>query len=80
MTADKALLREERWQKIQPLLPKFKGSRNGGRKPVGNQPVFEGIPWILRTGARWKDLPKQHPSPNHLLACEGQGVWLKVWL
>jgi transposase len=43
MAKAKTLLREEQWQKIEPLLPKFKRSGKGGRKPVENRPVFEGI-------------------------------------
>jgi transposase len=53
--AERKILTDEQWAKIQPLLPKFKRSRKGGRRPVGNRPVFEGILWILRTGIRQKD-------------------------
>ena len=44
---------------------------------------MEGILWILRTGARWKDLPKRYPSPStcwrRLRLWEDEGVWLDVW-
>ena len=30
---------------------------------VSPRPCLEGILWILRTGARWKDLPRCFPSP-----------------
>ena len=81
--AKRKLLTDEQWAKIAPLLPAFPRSRKGGRKPCGNRPVFEGILWILRTGARWQDLPQEYPSPStcwrRLRDWEEQGVWLDVW-
>lgn len=81
--ADQKLLSDEQWAKIEPLLPVFKRSRKGGRKPVGNRPVLEGILWLLRTGARWQDLPKKYPSSStcwrRLQDWEEQDVWLQVW-
>lgn len=53
-------LNDEQWQKIEPLLPKTKPGRVG-RPPADNREVLEGILWILRTGASWKDLPKRYP-------------------
>jgi len=45
--------------------------------------VLEGILWILRSGARWQDLPEEFPSPStcwrRLRDGEGQGVWLTIW-
>jgi transposase len=76
-------LTDEQWAKIEPLLPKFKRSRKGGRKPVDSRRVFEGILWVLRSGARWKDLPARHPSPStcwrRLRDWEEQEVWLDLW-
>jgi len=76
-------LKEEQWSKIAPLLPEPRVSSKGGRKPVPNRPCFEGILWVLRSGARWKDLPREYPSYStcrrRLLEWEDQGVWLKVW-
>jgi transposase len=76
-------LTDAQWAKIEPLLPKFKRSAKGGRKPVENRRVVEGILWVLRSGARWKDLPSEYPSPTpcwrRLHDWEEQDVWLKVW-
>jgi len=76
-------LTDAQWAKIEPLLPKFKQSRKGGRKPVDNRPVFEGILWVLRSGARWKDLPPEYPSPTtcwrRLRDWEDEDVWLTIW-
>ncbi len=76
-------LTDEQWEKIAPLLPEPKPSPRGGPKPTPNRTCFEGIVWMLRTGARWKDLPSQYPSPStcwrRLRDWEEQDVWLKAW-
>lgn len=76
-------LTEEQWQKIEPLLPKPKKSRKGGRPPADNRACLEGILWVLRSGARWQDLPKEYPSAStcwrRLQAWEERGLWLKIW-
>ena len=76
------LLTEEQWIKIAPLLPAPQASRKGGPKPIENRPVFEGILWVLRSGARWKDLPERYPAPStcwrRLRDWDEQGVWLRA--
>ena len=79
----KPLLSELQWQKIEPLLPKLKRRRRG-RPPKHHRQVFEGILWVLKTGARWRDLPKDFEvSPSvcwkRLRLWEEQGVWLRLW-
>ena len=55
-------LKDEQWEFIVPLLPKPRsGPGKKGRPPRDNREVLEGILWILRTGARWKDLSKEFP-------------------
>ncbi len=79
----KPALKEEQWAKLAALLPEPKVSGQGGRRAVPNRPCFEGILWVLRSGARWKDLPPEYPSYStcrrRLLQWEEQGVWLKIW-
>lgn len=76
-------LADSQWAHIAPLLPEPKASPKGGPKPIANRPVFEGILWVLRRGARWKDLPERYPSPStcwrRLRRWEQQGIWLKAW-
>jgi len=83
MTKRRWKLTDAQWQKIEPLLPKLKKSKRGGRPWADNRKVFEGILWILRTGAPWADLPKQYPSPStcwrRLRDWEEQDVWLNAW-
>ena len=83
MARPRTQLTDERWARIEPLLPKFKRSRKGGRKPVENRRILEGILWVLRSGARWQDLPDEFPSPStcwrRLHDWEEQDVWLDIW-
>lgn len=83
MTKERWKLTNEQWKKIEPLLPKPEKSNKGGRPWADNRKVFEGILWILRTGAPWADLPKKYPSPStcwrRLKLWEEQDVWLNVW-
>src|SRR4051795_7967966 len=44
------------WSVIEPLLPKDRR----GRKPRDNRRVLNGIFWVLRTGAPWRDLPERY--------------------
>lgn len=55
-------LTDKQWEIIAPLLPRPRsGPGKKGRRQRNNREVLEGILWILRTGARWKDLPKEFP-------------------
>ena len=53
-------LTEKDWQHLQPLLPELP-TRRRGRPWRGNREVLDGILWILRTGAPWRDLPEKYP-------------------
>lgn len=54
---------DEQWAVIAPLLPRRPRRADGrGRPPCDNRAVLNGILWILRSGARWKDLPERFPS------------------
>ena len=44
------------WSVIEPLLPMDRR----GPKPKDNRKVLNGIFWILRTGAPWRDLPERY--------------------
>ena len=56
-------LSNAQWLIIEPLIPKpaVRADRRGRPwKPA--RLVFDAIVWVLRTGAPWKDLPKEYPS------------------
>ena len=46
------------WRKISPLFPGQKGQWGGIAKD--NRKFFNGVCWILRTGAPWRDLPEDY--------------------
>jgi len=78
------LLTDEQWELIAPLLPELKRRKdNRGRPWVSNRACLEGILWVLRTGAPWRFLPAQYPSPatcwRRLKQWEEEGVWLDAW-
>lgn len=49
-------LTDDQWREINPLLPIRDGP---GRPSKNHRLVIDGIVWILRTGAPWRDLPQQ---------------------
>ena len=79
----KPFITDQQWIRLEPLLPKPKPSAKGGPKPRDNRQVFDGIIWVLRSGARWNDLPDQYPPAStcwsRLQPWEEQRVWLKIW-
>jgi transposase len=59
------VLSEEQWERVAPLLPGKEG--DPGRSGDNNRMFIEGVLWIVRTGAPWRDLPN----------CFGN--WFSVW-
>jgi transposase len=63
------------WSVIEPLLPKDRR----GRKPGNNRRVLNGIFWVLRTGAPWRDLPERYgpytSAYNRFNRWRKAGIW-----
>jgi transposase len=57
---------DELWQRIEPLLPKRRKCRKGGRPPLPYRQVLDGIFYILRTGCQWKAAPPEFGSGSSL--------------
>lgn len=56
-------LTDEQWAVLRPLVPKPRMRADGRGRPWRDpRDVLNGILWILRTGAPWKDLPDRYPS------------------
>ena len=53
-------LSDKEWEMIEPLL-REPPSGKPGRPWRGNREVLDGILWVLRTGAPWRDLPEKYP-------------------
>lgn len=77
---DLTLLNDWQWEIIQPLLPAGSGF---GRPRADDRLVLEGILWVLRSGARWRDLPERYPSAStcwrRLRDWEEEELWLNIW-
>jgi transposase len=61
----RTVLTDVQWERIAPLLPGKEG--DPGRSGEDNRRFVEGVLWIVRTGAPWRDLP------------ESFGKWSSVW-
>jgi len=76
-------LTDEQWHLIEDLFPKPIVGPQGGRRPKSPRPCVEGILWMLRSGARWKDLPKRFPSSSTCWrrhhAWTLAGIWQQAW-
>ncbi|MBN8963793.1 MAG: IS5 family transposase [Rhizobiales bacterium] len=53
-------LSDRQWAKIAPLLPGKAG--DPGRRGADNRLFVNGCLWVLRSGARWRDLPDDLPE------------------
>lgn len=77
------VLTDAQWARLAPLLPKPAPHPKGGRPRVDDRACLERILWVLRTGARWRDLPPGSPSPvtcwRRLGEWEAVGVWTRLW-
>ena len=50
---------DKQWELIKEQLPRPKRRKKGGRPPADDRKCFEGILWILWTGAPWSELPER---------------------
>ncbi len=82
-TAPKPFLNDFQWGLIADLFPIPQRTSRGGRPPIPPRPCLEGVLWILRTGARWQDLPERYPSPStcwrRLKRWSESGLFRKAW-
>jgi transposase len=78
------LVSNDLWVICEPLLPRLKKSRKGGRPPVGNREALTGILFVLKTGIAWEDLPKEMGCGSgmtcwrRMVAWQKAGVWDKL--
>lgn len=74
-------LADRQWERIKDLLP-------GRAETVGvtardNRQFVNGVMWILRSGARWRDLPERYGKWKNVhrrfSRWAASGVWEKVF-
>ncbi len=74
-------LTDEQWLRLEPLLPPPRRGR--GRPRADDRKTLNGILYVLRTGCRWQDVPRECVSPSacwrRLRAWEWDGTWEKIW-
>ena len=76
-------LSDEQWSLISDLFPVPARDPRGGRPRIDSRQCLEGILWVLRSGARWKDLPRSFPSYvtcwRRFAQWSLSGVWDQAW-
>lgn len=74
---------DDLWQLIEPLLPRVKVNRRGGRPRVPDRVVLAGIVYRMKTGCQWKALPREFSSGStcHLRMQQWRrgGVFKKIF-
>ncbi len=77
------LLTDDQWAHIEPHIPTHTPNPKGGRPRAPDRPCFEAILWMARSGARWKDLPADFPSPStcwrRVRDWQARGVFKEMW-
>ncbi len=73
-------LTNRQWERLAPLLPPQKPKT--GRPAHDHRPSINGILWLLRTGAPWRDLPA-HYGPWQTVASRfyrwrKAGIWQQI--
>lgn len=75
-------LTDKQWEVLESLLPKQTFNK-GGRPRASDRKTFEGILWILKTGAQWSELPQKYGSYvtcwRRLKHWEEDGTWERIW-
>ena len=68
-------LTDREWAAIRPMLP----NKPRGVPRVNDRRVINGIFWVLRSGAPWRDLPESYGPPttcyNRFVRWRQAGVW-----
>jgi transposase len=51
---------DEEWEHIKHYIPEEQGAGSRGRPSKDSRTMLNGILWILRSGAAWRDLPERY--------------------
>jgi transposase len=73
-------LTDEQWDRLAPLLPPQHPAT--GRPAKDHRTIFNGILWILRTGAPWRDLPERYgnwkTAYSRFRRWQEAGIWDRI--
>jgi transposase len=74
-------LSDEQWKRLEALLPAQKPQT--GRPNLAHRQIINGILWVLRTGAPWRDMPERYGSwstvASRFYRWREAGVWERIW-
>jgi len=74
-------LSDEQWQRLEALLPAQKPRT--GRPNLDHRQVINGILWVLRTGAPWRDMPERYGQwstvASRFYRWREAGIWDRIW-
>ena len=73
---------DERWERIQPLLPpEYTGKK--GRPRKDNRIMLNGMLWMSHSGAQWRQLPERYGPWQSVYArfvkWRDDGIWEKIF-
>ena len=74
-------LSDRQWERLRPLLPPERSGKKGHPyRP--HREVLNGIIWVKRTGAPWRDLPERYPPHgtchDRLTRWQRRGLWRQI--
>jgi transposase len=74
-------LTNDEWARLQPLLPPQKPKT--GRPAQDHRRVINGMLWVARTGAPWRDLPERYGAvgtvSSRFYRWRTAGLWDRIW-
>jgi transposase len=74
-------LTDTQWERLQPLLPPQKPRT--GRPNLDHRHILNGILWLLRTGAPWRDVPERYGSwrtvASRFYRWRRAGIWQRLF-
>ena len=74
-------LSDEQWEKLQPLLPVQKAWT--GQPAADHRRMMNGILWLHRTGAPWRDIPERYGKHSTISSrfyrWRQAGLWQRIW-
>jgi transposase len=76
-------LTQEQWKMLDPIISKARPPKLiSGRPRRSDKDILNGILWICRTGAPWKDLPSRYPPyqtcHRRFQEWVKQDVWIEI--
>ena len=73
-------LTNDEWQRLEPLLPPQKPTT--GRPAADHRRIINGMLWIARTGAPWRDLPERYGAvgtvSSRFYRWRQAGIWDRI--